>query len=152
MVLLIQILFFSKTEPNTEYKILVIAFTLKHDGEPSDLIIQRTDVMIPSAPQIINLTCHSKDSLFVQWRRPTSYTNSLDFYMISYQKNEQNEFHQSQLDSNVQLSEMWVSYKWISEYTDIWLEPVICNKEILSVKTNTVFKRKTDSVKITSLF
>lgn len=97
--------------PNTEYRIIVIAFTLKYDGEPSDPVIQRTDISGPSAPQIINLTCHSQDSLYLQWKRPTSFYNSIDFYMINYRDSGYNSYQQIQLISNASLADAWVSSK-----------------------------------------
>lgn len=87
-------------EPYTEYKIIVIAFTLKYDGEPSDPVIQRTDIAGPSAPQIINLTCHSQDAIFLQWRRPTSFYNSIDFYVINYKENSYSNYQQIQLNTS----------------------------------------------------
>ena len=95
--------------PNTEYRIIVIAFTLKYDGEPSDPVIQRTDISGPSAPQIINLTCHSQDSLYLQWKRPTSFYNSIDFYMINYRESGYSSYQQIQLNSNASLADAWVS-------------------------------------------
>lgn len=86
-------------EPYTEYKIIVIAFTLKYDGEPSDAVIQRTDISGPSAPQIINLTCHSQDAIYLQWRRPIVY-NSIDFYVINYKENSYSNYQQIQLNSS----------------------------------------------------
>lgn len=96
----LSLLFYFHSEPYTEYKIIVIAFTLKYDGEPSDPVIQRTDIAGPSAPQIINLTCHSQDAIFLQWRRPTSFYNSIDFYVINYKENSYSNYQQIQLNTS----------------------------------------------------
>lgn len=58
------------------------AFTTKNEGESSDIIVQRTDVGVPSAPIIVNLTCHSQDSLTIRWKRPLEFYNNIDFYII----------------------------------------------------------------------
>ncbi|XP_046806684.1 tyrosine-protein phosphatase 99A-like isoform X2 [Lucilia cuprina] len=71
-----------KLKPFTEYRIKVNAFTTKNEGESSDKIIQRTDVAGPSAPIIVNLTCHSQDSLTIRWKRPLEFYNNIDFYII----------------------------------------------------------------------
>ncbi|XP_058981493.1 tyrosine-protein phosphatase 99A isoform X2 [Musca domestica] len=71
-----------KLKPFTEYRIKVNAFTTKNEGESSDIIVQRTDVGVPSAPIIVNLTCHSQDSLTIRWKRPLEFYNNIDFYII----------------------------------------------------------------------
>lgn len=58
------------------------AFTTKNEGESSDQIIQRTDVSGPSAPFVVNLTCHSQDSITIRWKRPSEFYNTIDFYII----------------------------------------------------------------------
>lgn len=93
------------TEPYTEYRIIVIAFTLKHDGEPSEAVIQRTDIAGPTAPQIINLTCHSQDAIYLQWKRPMTFYNSIDFYVINYKENSYNNYQQIQLNTTALLTE-----------------------------------------------
>lgn len=97
-------------EPYTEYKIIVIAFTLKYDGEPSDPVIQRTDISGPTEPRIINLTCHSQDAIYLQWRRPTSFYNSIDYYVINYRENSYNSWQQIQLNTSAAFAETAVSY------------------------------------------
>lgn len=69
-------------EPFTDYRVIVKAFTTKNEGEPSDQIAQRTDVGGPSAPAIVNLTCHSQDSITIRWKRPYEFYNTIDFYVI----------------------------------------------------------------------
>lgn len=102
-------LFVSFIEPYTEYKIIVIAFTLKYDGEPSDPVIQRTDISGPSSPQIINLTCHSQDAIYLQWRRPTSFYNSIDFYVINYRDSSYSNYQQIQLNTSSSFPETAVN-------------------------------------------
>ncbi|XP_039150465.1 tyrosine-protein phosphatase 99A isoform X2 [Drosophila simulans] len=68
--------------PYTDYRVIVKAFTTKNEGEPSDQIAQRTDVGGPSAPAIVNLTCHSQESITIRWRRPYEFYNTIDFYII----------------------------------------------------------------------
>ncbi|XP_011312155.1 tyrosine-protein phosphatase 99A isoform X2 [Fopius arisanus] len=71
-------------EPVTDYKIWVKAFTGMNEGEPSDHIMQKTDVAGPSAPIILNLTCQSRDAMYVYWSRPETFWNSIDYYYIMY--------------------------------------------------------------------
>ncbi|XP_070493823.1 putative receptor-type tyrosine-protein phosphatase mosPTP-1 [Chironomus tepperi] len=103
-------------KPYTEYKIIVIAFTLKYDGEPSDPVIQRTDIAGPSAPQIINLTCHSQDAIFLQWRRPTSFYNSIDFYVINYKENSYSNYQQIQLNTSSSYPETAIIIQNLTTY------------------------------------
>lgn len=58
------------------------AKTTKNNGEISDAIVQRTDVAEASPPIIVNLTCHSQDSLSIRWKRPLEYYNTINFYVI----------------------------------------------------------------------
>lgn len=60
------------------------AYTRKNEGEPSDQIIRRTDITGPSAPLILNLTCQSHQSLYIQWARPVTFSGSIDYYYINY--------------------------------------------------------------------
>ncbi|XP_030370999.1 tyrosine-protein phosphatase 99A isoform X2 [Scaptodrosophila lebanonensis] len=69
-------------KPFTDYRVIVKAFTTKNEGEPSDQIAQRTDVAGPSAPLIVNLTCHSQESITIRWKRPHEFYKSIDFYII----------------------------------------------------------------------
>ncbi|XP_055902453.1 tyrosine-protein phosphatase 99A isoform X2 [Eupeodes corollae] len=71
-----------KLKPFTEYRINVKAYTIAHEGESTEPIRQRTDVAGPSAPIVVNLTCHSQDSITIRWRRPLEFFNSIDYYII----------------------------------------------------------------------
>lgn len=72
------------SEPYIEYKIWVKAYTWKNEGEPSDHIIRRTDISGPSAPLILNVTCPTHDSVYIQWARPNIFWGSIDYYFINY--------------------------------------------------------------------
>jgi receptor-type tyrosine-protein phosphatase gamma len=96
------------TEPYTEYRIIVIAFTLKYDGEPSDQVIQRTDIPGPSAPQIINLTCHSQDALFLHWKRPSTFYNSIDSYVINFKEAHTSKLEELRVPTNSSIPDVWV--------------------------------------------
>lgn len=98
------------TEPFTEYRIIVIAFTLKYDGEPSDSVTLRTDIPGPSAPQIINLTCHSQDALFIHWKRPSTFYNSIDSYVINYKESIASKFDELKISTNSSIPDTWVSF------------------------------------------
>ncbi|KAH7976853.1 hypothetical protein HPB52_020648 [Rhipicephalus sanguineus] len=74
--------------PFSYYDIWVRAFTQKHLGESSNLLKIQTDVQGPSAPIIVNLTCQSLDSLFLQWERPQTYYNKVDYYFVHYRSEE----------------------------------------------------------------
>ncbi|XP_075525453.1 putative receptor-type tyrosine-protein phosphatase mosPTP-1 isoform X3 [Dermacentor variabilis] len=74
--------------PFSYYDIWVNAFTQKHIGESSNLLKIQTDVQGPSAPTIVNLTCQSLDSLFLQWERPQTYYNKVDYYFVHYRSEE----------------------------------------------------------------
>ncbi|XP_063995105.1 tyrosine-protein phosphatase 99A-like isoform X2 [Diachasmimorpha longicaudata] len=76
--------FLNDLEPMTEYKIWVKAFTAENEGEPSDHIMQKTDVAGPSAPVILNLTCQAQDAIYIYWSRPDTFWNSIDYYYIMY--------------------------------------------------------------------
>ncbi|XP_028165139.1 tyrosine-protein phosphatase 99A-like [Ostrinia furnacalis] len=86
-------------KPFTPYKIWVRAFfKFPLDGVMSSDLLERlsnksepvyalTDVMPPSAPKILNLTCDMpKRTLYLQWRQPTEYNNTLDQYVVTLRK------------------------------------------------------------------
>ena len=42
----------------------------------------------PSAPRFVNVACSSLDSLYLQWERPTSFYNQIDYYFVYYRPEE----------------------------------------------------------------
>ncbi|XP_052891620.1 tyrosine-protein phosphatase 99A isoform X2 [Anopheles moucheti] len=91
-------------EPFAEYRILVTAFTKKHDGKPSE-VTQRTDVSGPSAPKVVNLTCHSHNALYYGWRIPQTFYNTIDLYIISYRNIAYHEFREIRITVNASIME-----------------------------------------------
>lgn len=91
---------FITTEPYSEYKISVKAFTWKNEGEASESVTQRTDISGPSAPIVVNLTCHNLDALYLRWKRPLEYYNSIDFYIVSFRVLEQHEFQEIKINAS----------------------------------------------------
>ncbi|CAG9796102.1 unnamed protein product [Diatraea saccharalis] len=86
-------------KPFTPYKIWVRAFyNFSLDGVSSSDLLERlsnksepvyvlTDVMPPSPPKILNLTCDIfKRTLYLQWRQPVEFNNSLDQYVVTLRK------------------------------------------------------------------
>ncbi|OWR53573.1 Tyrosine-protein phosphatase 99A [Danaus plexippus plexippus] len=86
-------------EPFTPYKIWVRAFyniplagvmssdLLARLGPQSESLYVLTDVRPPSAPVILNLTCDQQNGiLYLQWRQPLEYNNSLDQYVVTLRK------------------------------------------------------------------
>lgn len=64
---------------------------MKNEGEPSDAVISKTDISGPSAPRILNLTCATQDTIYLQWERPKEFYNSIDYYYINYTSEHSNE-------------------------------------------------------------
>ncbi|KAK9718919.1 Fibronectin type III domain [Popillia japonica] len=69
-------------QPDSEYKLWVKAYTSKNEGEPSDAVVNKTDIGAPNAPRILNLTCQTQDTIYIQWQRPTRFYNSINYYYI----------------------------------------------------------------------
>ncbi|XP_014607845.1 PREDICTED: tyrosine-protein phosphatase 99A isoform X5 [Polistes canadensis] len=80
-------------KPYIVYDIWVKAYTWKHEGEPSEHIFRRTDIAGPSEPQILNLTCQSYNSVYIQWARPAHFCSSIDYYYINYRQ-ETNKYYE----------------------------------------------------------
>lgn len=78
----IKQLFYFIPEPYVEYKIWVMAYTKKNDGEVSDPVYNMTDIGGPSAPRVLNSTCQTQDTMFIQWARPDHFFYSIDYYYI----------------------------------------------------------------------
>lgn len=91
------------------------AFTQKNEGEPSDAVLSKTDISGPSAPRILNLTCATQDTIYIQWERPKEYFYSIDYYYINYTSEHSNESiimesSKEHLDSAVSDSDKKIRY------------------------------------------
>lgn len=98
-------------EPFTDYKIIIKAFTTKFEGEPSDPVFQRTDISGPSQPIIMNLTCHSEDSIVLKWKRPFEYYQTIDSYVVNYRIAGRERFREIELNASADVLETSVSPK-----------------------------------------
>jgi hypothetical protein len=88
------------TGPFTEYKIVVVAITTRHDGNASTPLIQRTDVAAPSQPFITNLACQKDGTILLRWKRPIIYYNTIDFYIVSYKSSKWDFYRQFQINAS----------------------------------------------------
>lgn len=64
------------------------------------MVYQRTDVTGPSAPIVVNLTCASYDAIYLRWKRPLEYFNTIDFYIISYKTVAQPDFQEIKFNAS----------------------------------------------------
>nr|CAD7403677.1 unnamed protein product [Timema cristinae] len=106
----------SDLKPYTDYKIWLKAFTWKNEGDSSEAILHKTDISGPSAPRILNLTCQSHDTLFLQWQRPSEFFHTIDLYYISYRDESSWEYEeiivetsQEHLESMILISNLTVN-------------------------------------------
>lgn len=76
------------------------AFTWKNEGDASEAVTQKTDISGPSPPIVVNLTCHNQDALYLRWKRPLEYYNSIDFYIISYRIVSQHDFQEIKFNAS----------------------------------------------------
>ncbi|GAB6020093.1 hypothetical protein CHUAL_002826 [Chamberlinius hualienensis] len=81
-------------EPYRSYKIWLKAFTSRYEGEPSEMLTTWTDVEAPSQPQLVNVSCQSHDSIYLQWQRPHLYYNQVDYYYVYYRSEKSWDFQQ----------------------------------------------------------
>uniref|UniRef100_A0A336LNK0 protein-tyrosine-phosphatase n=1 Tax=Culicoides sonorensis TaxID=179676 RepID=A0A336LNK0_CULSO len=63
-------------------------------------LIQKTDVSGPSPPVIVNLTCSSTDSVYLRWRRPLIFYNTIDLYVITFRDVNTNDFKSIKIDNS----------------------------------------------------
>ncbi|KAL5284293.1 PTPRZ1.2 family protein [Megaselia abdita] len=96
-------------KPFTDYKIIIKAFTTKFEGEPSDPVFQRTDISGPSQPIIMNLTCHSEDSIVLKWKRPYEYYQSIDSYVVNYRIAGRERFREIEMNASADVLEQAIT-------------------------------------------
>ncbi|CAM1300042.1 PTPRZ1 (predicted) [Pycnogonum litorale] len=68
---------------HTRYKLYITALTKTQEGNPSDIVDFQTDVVGPSEPKIVNLSCNSTDTIYVQWLPPRIIFNQVDMYFVN---------------------------------------------------------------------
>lgn len=107
----------SSTEPYSEYKITVKAFTWKNEGDASEAVTQKTDISGPSPPIVVNLTCHNQDALYLRWKRPLEYYNSIDFYIISYRIVSQHDFQEIKFNASATHLETAVTFVSLYDFS-----------------------------------
>lgn len=84
----------------TDYIIWVTGISsTKEEGEPSDKIKYRTNPIGPSAPKILNISCHQHQSLFIQWQKPALYNCSIESYTVLYRDENSFDFEKIKLDA-----------------------------------------------------
>lgn len=86
--------------PYTEYKIVVVAITTRHDGNASTPLIQRTDVAAPTPPTITNLACQKDGTILMRWKRPLLFYNTIDYYIVSYKSSKWDFYRQFQINAS----------------------------------------------------
>lgn len=65
----------------------------------------------PSAPAIVNLTCHSQDSITIRWKRPYEFYNTIDFYVIKTRLAGQDTHRDIRINASAKELETAVSWK-----------------------------------------
>ena len=90
--------------PYTQYNVWVRPISTSHPNviaEESDTILQTTDTAEPSAPFITNVTCYETQKIYIEWKRPSLYYKTIDYYFVYYRAEGDSEFknHQMQADS-----------------------------------------------------
>ena len=90
--------------PYTQYNVWVRPISTSHPNviaEESETILQTTDTAEPSAPFITNVTCYETQKIYIEWKRPTLYYKTINYYFVYYRAEGEREFksHQMQADS-----------------------------------------------------
>jgi receptor-type tyrosine-protein phosphatase gamma len=90
--------------PYTQYNVWVRPISSTHPDaklRDSERILQTTDTAEPSAPFITNVTCYETQKIYIEWKRPTLYYKTIDYYFVYYRAQEESEWrhHQMQADS-----------------------------------------------------
>lgn len=98
------------TGPYTEYKIVVVAITTRYDGNASTPIFQKTDVAAPSPPILSDLSCQKDGTIYVKWKRPVHFYNTIDFYIISFKASLWEYYRQFQINTSAEHIEIEVIF------------------------------------------
>ncbi|CAL4083881.1 unnamed protein product [Meganyctiphanes norvegica] len=77
--------------PDSDFKVWTKAFTQRHEGKSSSPVFVKTDISAPSAPQIVNFTCQTDSSLFLQWLTPQKVYDKVDLYYIYFRPQDSGE-------------------------------------------------------------
>lgn len=77
---------------------------MKYDGETTEVSV-RTDISGPSAPKFVNLTCYSEDALFLAWRIPQHFYNSVNHYIVSYRNMDYTRSREIRISANASIVE-----------------------------------------------
>ena len=90
--------------PYTQYNVWVRPISTSHPNviaEESETILQTTDTAEPSAPFITNVTCYETQKIYIEWKRPSLYYKTINYYFVYYRAEGEREFknHQMQADS-----------------------------------------------------
>ena len=90
--------------PYTQYNVWVRPISTSHPNviaAESDTILQTTDTAEPSAPFITNVTCYETQKIYIEWKRPSLYYKTINYYFVYYRAEGETEFksHQMQADS-----------------------------------------------------
>ena len=72
--------------PYTQYEIWVkpIGVNEAEQGQSSETIFKTTDTAAPSEPILTNITCYETQKIYIQWKRPTVYYKTIDYYYVYY--------------------------------------------------------------------
>jgi len=90
--------------PYTQYNVWVRPISTSHPNviaDESETILQTTDTAEPSAPFITNVTCYETQKIYIEWKRPSLYYKTINYYFVYYRAEGERDFknHQMQADS-----------------------------------------------------
>jgi len=86
--------------PYTQYKVWVVPVGADKTGQASQNIIQTTDTAEPSAPFITNVTCYETQKIYIEWKRPSTYFKTVDYYYIYYKDEDEDVYSNVQIQAN----------------------------------------------------
>ncbi len=96
---IISLLNKTSSEPYTVYKIWVNAIVNGEETNASAQLRANTDVDKPSAPILVNVSCHDTGKIYVEWRRPRRVVKKVDVYMLYYKRGPNPTFKSLSVDS-----------------------------------------------------